>query len=889
MRTALAQERATLLTQRFEAELAAGRHATVLSELTAAVTAHPLAEPLAGLLMLALYRSGRQADALAEYARARRRLADELGEDPGPALRELHERILRHDPALGQPPGALSWPERGAAPAAGPGPRGGAAAGDAVDSRPGQGSDATAGGVADGAAAGPPPGGVAGPAAAPEAGSPGSAASGGVAAIASGGVPVAPTDAADGGAAGGVAARRPVVRPAQLPADVRGFSGREAHLARLDASLTGDGDPGGDGVTTIVGTAGVGKTTLAVHWAHRVAHRFPDGQLYANLRGFDETGSVVDPSQALRDFLAAFGIPADQMPTGADALAGMFRSVLAGRRVLIVLDNARDAAQIRPLLPGTPGCLAVVTSRDQLAGLVAATGASQHALDLFTPHEARRMLATRLGADRLRGQEQAVAEILARCARLPLALSIVAAHAATRPDFPLTTIVAQLREAGGGLDTVTLGQAPDVSTDIRAVFSWSYRTLSPEAARLFRLLGLHPGPDLGVEAAASLAGLPAPRTRQLLAELTARHLTSEDAPGRFTHHDLLRHYAAELVHTQDTADDRHDAVLRLLDYYLHSLHAANDSGKLSPIFREEAPPAPPTATPGRFDDVATARGWIATERRALIAAVHLAAGNGFDDHAARIGHLMSVYLDRRGHWHESAELQHVALPAAQRLDDPALRAQALADMGRSALRLGRFEESERCLEDALALFRTLDDPPGQARVLQYLGYMNDMRGNNAEGIRYARRTLEVHRATGNEAGQCQALNQIGWLLTLTGNHEQALVYCGQALDLLERRGEWWGAAATLDSLAHAHRALGDWSQAIACLERAIELHERPEAGDRVMIANALTRLGETLLDAGKPEAARRAWERALRFYEEVRHPRADELRARLPREVVRNR
>src|SRR5439155_12904450 len=318
-----------------------------------------------------------------------------------------------------------------------------------------------------------------------------------------------------------------------------------AELHRLDALLDGGDAPTAVVVTAISGTAGIGKTALAVHWAHHARGRFPDGQLYVNLRGYDPAGQPVSPDEAIRGFLAALGVPPERMPPALAAQVSLYRSLLATRRVLVVLDNASDADQVRPLLPGAPGCLVLVTSRDSLVSLVAAEGARPLVLDLLPPGEARQLLTRRLDAARTAAEPDAVEDIVAACARLPLALAIAAARAATNPRLRLAALAAELRE---NLDALHGG---DATSDVRAVFSSSYRTLTPPAARLFRLLSLCPGADVSAAATASLAGLPPARVRPLLAELTRAHLVSEHAAGRYTMHDLLRAYAAEQARAAD--------------------------------------------------------------------------------------------------------------------------------------------------------------------------------------------------------------------------------------------------------------------------------------------------------------------------------------------------
>jgi hypothetical protein len=398
-------------------------------------------------------------------------------------------------------------------------------------------------------------------------------------------------------------------RPAQLPADLPSFTSRGDELAALDAILARTTDPPTAAVISLSGTAGVGKTALALHWAHRVADRFPDGQLYVDLRGFDPTGSAMSPDEAIRGFLDAVGVTARCIPASLDARAGRYRSLLAGRRMLVVLDNARDTDQVCPLLPGAPGCLVLVTSRNQLTSLVAKEGAHPVTLDLLAPDEALQLLTRRLGPARVAGELDAAEDIIASCARLPLALSIVAARAASHPTFRLADLAADLRSRHNGLDAFDGGEPV---TDARALFSWSYHALSDPAARLFRLLGLHPGPDIGNLAAASLAGIPVARARSLLAQLTRAHLVTERAPGRYAFHDLLRTYAAELARAVDGDAERRAARQRMFDHYLHTSHAA---GRLLDAPRE--PSLPDGAQPAAGHEPPTGHGQAAAEPRGV--------------------------------------------------------------------------------------------------------------------------------------------------------------------------------------------------------------------------------------------------------------------------------
>nr|WP_311132556.1 NB-ARC domain-containing protein [Nonomuraea gerenzanensis] len=429
--------------------------------------------------------------------------------------------------------------------------------------------------------------------------------------------------------------------------------------------MADDRNPGGPVVLT--GMAGVGKTTLAIHWAHQVQSHFPDGQLYVDLRGFDPSGTPMEPTDAIQAFLDAFAIKPDQLPAGVHARAALFRSLLAGRRMLIVLDNARDAEQVRPLLPGAPGCLVVVTSRDQLTGLVAVEGAHAFVVDLLPKQDARLLLTRRSGAprghttdpapatdgasngagNRPTGEAAAVDEIVAYCGRLPLALSIAVARAVTSPRLPFTALAAELRGARARLDPFDGGEQ---ATNVRAVFSWSYRRLSPPAARLFRLLGLHPGPDFAPAAAASLAGLPPQEARPLVAELSRTNMLCERVPGRFAFHGLLRAYACELSHAQDTREERRTTLHRLLDHYLHSAHLAGRILRPGRSADAGLRPALPLVTPETPAGRQEARTWFTAEHLVLLAAARRAAEEGFPLHARQLTWFLAVFLDHRGGW-----------------------------------------------------------------------------------------------------------------------------------------------------------------------------------------------------------------------------------------------
>ncbi|GIJ71834.1 AfsR/SARP family transcriptional regulator [Virgisporangium ochraceum] len=676
-------------------------------------------------------------------------------------------------------------------------------------------------------------------------------------------------------ATGRAADEQPV--PRQVPGDVPLFVGRAALLDELDTLLDGAG--GNGTIAAIDGPAGIGKTTLAVHWAHRVAGRFPDGQLYLNLRGFDPGQPVLSGAEALRALLESMRVPVPRIPVGLDARIGLYRSVMAGRRMLVVLDNVRDADHVRPLLPASPGCVAVVTSRNRLYGLVAKEGARLFALDALPATDARRLFTGRVGADRVRAEPRAAEAIVARCAGLPLALAVVAARVVTRNGFPLAALAEQLDDttpggsASGGsarLDAFGFG-GPD--TDVRAAFSWSYRALPPGAARLFRMLALHPGPDFSAAAAASLAGVDVPTATALLAELTCATMVTEPVLGRFAVHDLLRDYGRELAATHDPDGDRRPAVERLLDHYLHGAYAA--AVALNP-YRDPIAIHPPLAgaVPATVD--------FYVERPALLAAIRVAADHGFDRHAWQLAWTVADHLDRQGHWPELAAAHETAVAAAARSGDPVGLAHAYIGAARAQTRTGRYPDAEESLTRALRLFSDLGDDAGQAAVHRVLGGVCDLRGDDAEALRHDELALELYRRAGRRAGQASVLNSIGWSRLKIGDHEQALAYCQQSVTLHRAIGNRHGQASALDSLGYVYHHIGDQGRAMQCYERASTMFN--DVGDRYHEAYTLVHLGDAR-HASADGSAVDAWRAALVILDELDHPDAASVRAKLPREA----
>ena len=732
-----------------------------LAGLTELAERHPLRETLWARLLRVLEAAGRPAEALERYETVRLRLAEQLGADPSPELRQVHADLLT-----------------------GRAPRG----------------------------------------------------------------------------------NRPV--PRQLPAAVDGFAGREVELAALDAMLDPPGEPRSSAplIAAIVGTAGVGKTTLATHWAHRVADRFPDGQLYVALRGYDPSAAAVRPEAAIRELLEALQVPPHRIPDGEAAQAGLFRSLVAGRRLLVLLDNARDADQVVPLLPGAPGCLVVVTSRDSLAGLVMTYGARPLTLDLLPPDEATRLLTRRLGQKRMAADPAAAEEIVRRCAGLPLALAIVAARAAIRPSHSLSAVADELRDALGALDRVA---------DVRTIFSWSYGALGEPAARLFRLVaGLHPGADATMPAAASLAGVPVAQVRDPLAELVRANLLTEPAPGRYASHDLLRAYADELCQAHDP--DRDDARLRLLDHYVHTAHAASRQlqGQIESV-------APGAARPGvAVVDLAgtdAALAWLTAESPGLLAALGLAVDLGADRQVCHLARALAFYLHRRGRWHDRVETQRAAVAAARRLGDLVEETRALRSLAWALADLSHFDEAHRCLDTALE--RSRDDADGQAWTYYYRDLVFATEGREGEALDAARRAYDRFDQLDDQLGRAVALTDLGWHQGRLGRHDQAIDLLEQALLLHQKLGNRGHEAHTWSCLADTHLQRGDPAGALPCYRQALEVFR--ELGDLYAEASILAHLGAGQYLAGDLAAADQQWRRAHALLGELDPSMVDQIHTQL--------
>jgi tetratricopeptide (TPR) repeat protein len=666
--------------------------------------------------------------------------------------------------------------------------------------------------------------------------------------------------------------RRPAVAapaavPRQLPMDIPGFVGRADALAELDALVaSGEYSP-----IVVSGPAGVGKTMFAVHWAHRVADRFPDGQLYMNLGGFDPLGAEVSPAEAVRGFLDGLSVAPERIPQGLQAMSALYRSLLAERRILVLLDNARDAGQVRPLLPGSPGCLVVVTSRHVLSGLVATAGAKPLALDMLSTGDARELLTRRLGGGRLAAEPDAAEAILTVCAGLPLALSVVAARAATRPRFALAILAEELGAAG--LDAM---RGEDAATDLRAVFAGSYRALPAAEAYLFRRLGLFPGADIATAAIASLAGLPVPETGRLMSGLTRANLVVEPVPDRYTLHDLLREYAAGLP----GQDERDAALRRVLDHYLHTAHGAD--ALLYPHRGDAITPAAPEAgvVVEGFPSAEEASRWFGREHDNLVRAVRRAAEAGLDTHAWQLAFVLATFLDRQGYWADWTATMTIALGAGVRLESLEVQALIHRALGHAYVRQGDLDRARTHMTLALDLTDALGDDLGKAQAHHTLAFVSERQGDRAQAYVHAREALAIYRAAGHEAGQAKSLNAIGWFHAQDGRYAEAVMQCEEALTLLRRIDDRYGQAHTWDSLGYARQRLGERANAIACFEQALGMFR--ELGDRRYEAEVLTHLGEARLASGDAGAAGAAWRRAAEILDQLGHSQeAEEVRSRI--------
>lgn len=777
----LHEARLTALEDRIDVELRLGRHADLVAELTAMVAEHPFRENVHGRLMVALYRCGRQAEALQVFRTLRGRLADELGLEPGAALRQVHQAILAAAPADQLPPALAP-----------PGPVG--------------------------------------------------------------------------------AAARPAV-PAQLPSDIDAFTGRTAELERLREQLTNT-DLGTAIVCAICGTGGIGKSVLAIHIAHQLKHRFPDGQLYVNLHGATIGLKPLEPGEVLGRWLRALGVESSSVPTDTDEAAARFRSLVAGRRILVVCDNAVEATQVRPLLPAAAPCATLVTSRRTLATL---DNAVHLHLDGLSEPDAVTLLGRLAGEHRVAAEPRSAVEVARLCGCLPLALRIAAAKLAAHPDRPIGSLAEQLADERSRLDELAAADLTLTST-----FAVSYHDLrgdpaEHEAARMFRLLGLNTGPDIGTHAAAALANTTSRRARQLLDQLTEVHLIEQAGCGRYRLHDLVRIYAAERA-LDEPEGERANAIRRMLCWYLHTADAAD---RILTPDRPRVPLDPPNAPyePPELTTHGQALEWCDTESANLVAATRQAAET--DQHAIawKLSVSLSVYFFMRKPWADWITSHHIGLTAARRLHEPFGEAAMLTGLGAANNDLRRFHLAIDHLQHARAIWRDMNHRWGEAITLNILGAANRDLRQFEEAIDCFQSAITIWSEINHIWGKGATLHNLGGTYRELGQPERAMAYFQQAIAIRHELKDRYGEAWAIHDLGIAHQDLQRFDEAIAHFTRALAI--RREIGDRHGEARTLCRLSKALQATGGPAAARESLLQALAIFEDLQDPRAVDVHAAL--------
>jgi tetratricopeptide (TPR) repeat protein len=643
-------------------------------------------------------------------------------------------------------------------------------------------------------------------------------------------------------------------------------------LAELDRSLTDVPSNGrfgagpfavpGTGATVvpwvISGAGGVGKTSLALAWADRHVERFPDGQLFVDLRGFTPVGDPMAPGEAVRGFLDALGVDAGRLPRGLDAQVALYRSLVADKRMLIVLDNAVTVEQLAPLLPGGRSCTVLVTSRNRLAGLVARHGARPLLLDVLDHVEARAMVTTTLGSERVHAEEQSVRELLALCGGFPLSLAMIVARVRNNPRLQMSEVVADLREFG--LEDLDHDES---TASLSATLSWSLRHLTAEQRTAFALIGTAPGPDTSLPAVTSLTGLSTVRARKVLRALEDASLIDRRIRGRYAMHDVIRAYATACAH--DLAEPvRRDALRRVLDFYLHTAYAAERRLDRFAVPIRLDPPAS-GVVPAALPDEATAMAWMDTEHPGLLAAQRAAAAHQWHSVTWQLAWTLTTFHHRRGHHHDEVAVWRVALDAATRLPDPATLVQAHRFVGRACLRLGRWDEASAHVGRALALAEQHGDSAQQAHTHRMLAMVRWKEGDYRQALDHSRRALGLYRAVGQPIGEAAGHCDVGWFAAHLGDYDTARIHCRASLALNEIHRNLDGEACAHDSLGWIDHRTGRHREAVDHYLHALSLFRG--LGNTYHAADALDRLGHSLVSLGHPERARVAWSEALELYQ----------------------
>ncbi|WP_410662268.1 ATP-binding protein [Amycolatopsis sp. lyj-84] len=672
------------------------------------------------------------------------------------------------------------------------------------------------------------------------------------------------------------AARSPLT-PHQLPAVTATFVGRETELA----SLSDIADRGEDGhsvaVAIVAGAPGAGKTALAVQWAHRQRDRFPHGDLYCDLHGY-APGPPSTPHEVLAGFLLALEVPGKMIPRSLEAKSALFRSMVNDRRFVIVLDNVTSPDEVRALLPSTSGCFVMVTSRSSLSGLVVRNGARRITLDMLSPAESEALLRKAIGPGRADEEPGATAKLADLCGHLPLALRIAGERVAAHSYLRVADLLAELASEARRLDAFETGD--DEMSALRPVFSWSYRSLDPETARVFRLLGLHPGPTISVTTATVLSGMPSAEVRRRLDNLTGGCLLFEVDRDRFRFHDLLRVYAKECVEAEESAEERENAPKRLLEWYLA---CADSADRVLTPMRRRTEIEFSAAVSGRleFGTYGDALAWCEAEQPNLVASVHAALAADWPVIACRLPLALWAFFTLRKPWADWIATYKTGVEAARRCSDQFSEASLLAGLGIAHRDLCRFEEALEYLESALAIRRRIGDSWGQGQALISLGIAYHEQRRFAEALDHHADALSVFRALGDEWGAAQTLHFLGLTNHELGRFDQAYENLRQALDIRHRIGYRYGEAETLVGLALVFQKINRSGESAGQLDRALEL--RREMGDRYGEAAALDHLGQLWEAKGKVDSAKGCWGDALKIFNELGAPRAADVYARLRR------
>ena len=774
-RDRLTELRVTAIELLMDAELACGRPERAVGELQALVNQHPLRERPVGQLMRALFRLGRQSEALVAFHRLRERLADELGIDPSPALLQLYDSVLKGE--LRPDPGEAFSP-----------------------------------------------------------------------------------------------VQRTEALPRQLPRDLSHWVGRERELSDL-TGLLNDRDPAAPAALLVItGTPGVGKTAMAVHWAHSIAHRFPDGQLYLNLRGH-APAPAIQTRDALSRLLDSLGVPDRKVPSDCEAAAGLFRSVIAGKKALVLLDDAASPAQVRALLPGSPESLVIVTSRVSLRGLAAYQDVRHITLTPFRPQESLTLLSEVVTRDRVMAEPAAAVDLADLCAHIPLALRIAAANLLDRPSKSIADYATDLRNA----DRLSFLQIPgDEQAALRAAFGLSYVSLATDTGRTFRMLGLLPGRDATVPAVAALTGMSQREAARNLDQLAAAHLISEHFPGRYSLHDLLRIYAAELAMAKETAASRREAETRLFRWYLQTSHAA-DRALMPRRTRAALGPHEPEPAPVLLGDRQQALIWCKAELDNIVLTARHAVDTGQYDFCWRLADAMLGFFTLHQSWSEWEALAKIGLNAARHVGERYGEASALASLGNCYAGSGKLEQALECHIKAFDIRHEIGDKL-ECAALVNIGEIYSRLNQFENSIEYAKRAFKVASECDDEWGKCISLNNLGETYSKLEQYEESLHFTRQALTMFVDLDDPYGQGYALDNLGGVHIKMGQVNESLSCFHEALRI--RREIGDRNGEADTLLHIGDVYLTDGQANRAREFWRDALIIFEDLASPAAEKVRSR---------